>query len=46
MKTFSAKQFTNVPAWQAKAATKQAKKQAKQFKRDRNSKRVQWEQAE
>lgn len=43
MKTFNAKQFADVPAWQQSAAAKQAKKQAKEFKQNRNAKRVVWE---
>ena len=42
MKTFSAKQFLHVPAWQADKAAKQAKKQAKQFKQNRSAKRSVW----
>lgn len=43
MKSYNAKQFADVPAWQQIAAAKQAKKNAKQFKQNRNAKRVVWE---
>lgn len=46
MKTYTAKQFANIPEWQATAQAKQAKKQAKQQRQQRNSKRVQWEHIE
>lgn len=39
MKTYSAKQFADVPAWQQSKSAKQAKKQANNFKRSRNAKR-------
>lgn len=42
MKTFTAKQFADVPAWQQASKAKQAKKQAKQFKQNRNAKRSVW----
>ena len=43
MRTYNAKQFTNVPTWQADKAAKQAKKQAKEFKQNRSAKRSVWE---
>lgn len=46
MKSYNAKQFADFPAWQQTIAAKQAKKQAKQFKQNRNAKRVVWENAE
>lgn len=42
MKTFNAKQFANIPTWQADQAAKRAKKQAKVTRKQRVNKRLQW----
>ena len=46
MRTFTAKQFSNVPTWQADQQAKQAKKQAKQARQQRQGKRNIWSNAE
>jgi hypothetical protein len=43
MRTVTAKQFSNVPTWQADSQAKQAKKAAKQQRDQRKNKRLQWE---
>ena len=43
MKTFTAKQFSNVPQWQQDQQAKQAKKAAKQQRDQRKNKRLVWE---
>ena len=46
MRTVTAKQFSNVPEWQANQQAKQAKKQAKQQRDQRKGKRDFWTNAE
>lgn len=46
MRTITAKQFSNVPEWQADKAAKQAKKALKDKRQQRQGKRLIWANAE
>lgn len=46
MRTITAKQFLNIPEWQAKQATKQAKKALRDKRQQRQGKRLIWADAE
>lgn len=46
MRTIKAKDFLNVPAWQANKATKQAKRALHAKRKQRNNKRLIWANAE
>jgi hypothetical protein len=46
MKTYNAKQFSNVPTWQQDQQAKQAKKAAKQQREQRKNKHNVWSNVE
>ena len=46
MRTITAKQFLNIPEWQADKAAKQAKKALKDKRQQRQGKRMLWQDSE